>query len=45
MLGSGYTKDNINAKINANLNKWLIMDFNARFANTKTERYQWWSGY
>ena len=35
MLGSGYTKDNINAKINANLNKWLSMDFNARFANTK----------
>jgi TonB-linked SusC/RagA family outer membrane protein len=35
MLGSGYSKDNINAKINANLNKWLTLDFNGRLAYTK----------
>lgn len=34
MLGSGYDKDNINAKINANLNKWMSLDFNARLAYT-----------
>lgn len=32
MLGSDYTKDNINAKLNTNLNKWLSLDFNARLA-------------
>ncbi len=32
MLGSGFTKDNINAKINSTINKWLIFDFNARFS-------------
>lgn len=30
MLGSGYNKDNINAKINAELSKWLTLDFQAR---------------
>lgn len=35
MKGSGYTKDNINAKINANLNKWLTLDFNGRLAYAK----------
>ncbi len=35
MLGSGYSKDNINAKLNANLNKWLTFDFNGRLAYTK----------
>lgn len=35
MKGSGYGKNNINAKINANLNKWLSLDFNARLAYTK----------
>ncbi len=35
MLNSGYRKDNINAKINANLSKWLSLDFNARLANAK----------
>lgn len=32
MLGSGYTKDNINMKLNTNLNKWLSLDFNARLS-------------
>lgn len=35
MEGSGYSKNNINAKINANLNKWLSLDFNTRLAYTK----------
>ena len=30
MLGSGFNKDNVNAKINAELNKWMTLDFNAR---------------
>ncbi len=37
MAGSGYSKNNINAKINATLNKWLTMDFNARLAFTKLD--------
>jgi TonB-linked SusC/RagA family outer membrane protein len=37
MRGSGYSKDNINAKINTTLNKWLKFDFNARLTNTKVE--------
>lgn len=37
MLGSGYAKNNVNAKINANLNKWLTLDFNARMAYTKLD--------
>ena len=32
MMGSDFTKDNINAKLNTNLNKWLSLDFNARLA-------------
>ncbi len=35
MKSSDYSKDNINAKINSNLNKWLTLDFNARLAYTK----------
>lgn len=35
MIGSGYAKDNVNAKINATLNKWLSVDFNGRLAYTK----------
>ena len=35
MRGSGYSKDNINAKLNANLNKWLTLDFNARLTYAK----------
>lgn len=35
MRSSGYSKNNINAKLNANLNKWLSLDFNARMAHTK----------
>ena len=37
MLGSGYAKNNVNAKLNANLNKWLSLDFNARMAFTKLD--------
>lgn len=33
MRGSGFSKDNINAKINTNINKWLKIDFNARLVN------------
>lgn len=32
MLGSGYRKDNINAKLKSELNKWLTLDFNARLS-------------
>ena len=32
LVGSDFTKDNINAKLNTNLNKWLTMDFNARLS-------------
>lgn len=34
MLGSGFNKDNINAKINAELSKWMSLDFNARLSYT-----------
>ena len=37
MLGSGYAKNNINAKLNAKLNKWLSFDFNARLGFTKLD--------
>ena len=37
MLGSGYAKNNINAKLNVNLNKWLTFDFNARLGYTKLD--------
>lgn len=37
MLASGYAKDNINAKLNANINKWLSLDFNGRMAFTKID--------
>ena len=33
MERSGYTKDNINAKLNAKLSKWLKFDFTARLSN------------
>lgn len=32
MLGSGFNKDNVNAKINGTLNQWLSLDFNARMS-------------
>lgn len=32
MLGSGFNKDNINAKINTQLNPWLKLDFNGRLS-------------
>ena len=34
MKGSGYSKDNINAKLNADLNKWLSFEFKANLAFT-----------
>lgn len=37
MLNSGYNKDNVNAKIKAELNKWLSLDFNARMSYTTTD--------
>ena len=32
MMSSDFTKDNINAKLNTTLNKWLTLDFNARMS-------------
>lgn len=29
MLNSGFKKDNVNAKIKSELNKWMTLDFNA----------------
>ena len=37
MMGSGYQKNNISAKLNAKLNKWLTLDFNARLSFTKLD--------
>lgn len=37
MLGSGYAKNNISAKINTKLSKWLTFDFNARLAHQKID--------
>src|SRR5574344_2029041 len=37
MRGSGYGKNNINAKIDANINKWLSFDFNARLSHAKID--------
>ena len=37
MRSSGYKKDNIGTKLNAKLNKWLSLDFNARLAYTKID--------
>ncbi len=37
MRNSGFSKDNINAKINTDINKWIKLDFNARLANTRID--------
>ena len=37
MKGSGYSKNNISAKLNAKINKWITLDFNARLAFTKLD--------
>ena len=37
MLNSGFAKDNINAKINTKINKWLTFDFNARLSYQKVK--------
>ncbi len=34
---SGFSKDNINAKINTDINKWIKLDFNARLVNTRID--------
>ena len=31
-MGSNFSKNNVNAKLNSKLNKWLTLDFNARLA-------------
>lgn len=37
MINSGFNKDNINAKINAELSKWITLDFNARMNYTTVD--------
>ncbi|WP_418214550.1 SusC/RagA family TonB-linked outer membrane protein [Bacteroides difficilis] len=37
MLGSGYRKDNVNAKIKAEVNKWITLDANVRMSYTTTD--------
>ena len=37
MLGAGFKKDNINAKLKSELNKWLTLDFNARLSYSTIE--------
>ncbi len=37
MLGSGYAKNNVNAKLNGTINKWMTLDFQARLAFTKLD--------
>ena len=37
MRGSGYQKNNVNAKLNAKLNKWLTLDFTARLAQNRID--------
>lgn len=35
MVGSGFSRDNFNIKLNTKLNKWLTLDVNDRFSYTK----------
>jgi TonB-linked SusC/RagA family outer membrane protein len=37
MLGSGFNKDNVNAKLKTNLSKWLSLDFNARLSYSNVD--------
>ena len=37
MRGSGYARNNVNAKLNAKLNQWLTLDFTGRLAFTKLD--------
>lgn len=37
MKSSGFTQDNISAKLNSNINKWLKLDFNARLSYQTVE--------
>ena len=34
MLNSGFVKNNVNAKIKANISKWITLDFNARMSHS-----------
>lgn len=34
MLNSGFAKNNVNAKIKANISKWVTLDFNARMSHS-----------
>ena len=44
MLGSGYRKDNVNAKIKAEVNKWITLDANVRMSYTTTDGLSGGSG-
>lgn len=37
MIGSGFSRDNFNIKLQTKLNKWLTLDVNDRFSYTKIE--------
>ncbi len=37
MVGSGFSRDNITAKLQSKLNKWLTLDFNNRFSYTTVD--------
>ncbi|NDV66130.1 TonB-dependent receptor [Bacteroides sp. 224] len=37
MRGSGFNKDNVNVKLNTQLNKWMKLDFNARLSYQSVE--------
>lgn len=37
MLGSGFSKNNINAKVKVNLSEWMTLDFNARLSDTQVD--------
>ncbi len=37
MKNSGFTRDNINAKINTKVNQWISLDFNARLSYQKVK--------
>ncbi len=37
MIGSGYSRNNITAKLQTKLNKWLTFDFNNRFSYTEID--------
>lgn len=42
MLNSGFKKDNVNAKIKSELNKWMTLDFNARLSYSTIDGLGGW---